>query len=971
MNAVSGSALRRAIRFTLIAAAASSTLPIAPAVAQDSLDAVTVTGTRIAKRDAIAESPILSVEAEDMVNSGYVTIDHVLNTLPQIVPSISSQSNNPSSGGRAFIDLRGLGANRNLVLLDGRRMLGSGASGGSIVDINTIPAALIERVEVISGGAAAVYGADAVAGVVNFIMRKDFEGFDISSGYFLTEEEDGQQVAMDVTYGGQFADGKGRAVFNASYYDREAMYKGARSFAAQATSLTGIFPGGAWSAGTNAPTQAAVDAFFGANLCNPNGGSAGFAFNPDGSPFCTGVLGDSTREVVGFNGPQEWIATNFYPDQFSYNFEPDNILVLPMERWNVYSNISLDLGESFQPYVQALFTNYNALQELAATPGAIGNVPRTNPFVPAGMAALLDSRPTPAGPLAMSYRFNALGGRTGFNNHDVWQLVAGTKGDLIGDWSYDVYYSYGRTVQDEIQGGNVRLPQLALLLNAADGGASQCAGGFNPFGDNPLSAACQRFIGLEAKNLTVVNQTSAEGVVTGDLFDLPAGPVQSAFGIGWREVDFDFRPDSGLVPGAVIGFNEQLPVSGRLDYLDLFTEFTAPLLKDLPMMQALSFTGGYRSTDNNVFGTEDSWKATLDWSITDNLRFRGGAQYAVRSPNVAELFSPQLNNFPNIGSANDPCNTTGTITMDPLMGRSGPNGAAVQALCNQQAAVAGGPTFTQSFGQAQAIVGGNPNLSPETADSWSAGLVFSTSSDHPLFQRFGVSLDYISINLEDVIASVGALTVVQRCFNRENANPTYDINNQWCQLYNRDQNDGRIIGLTLLQRNQAFIETTGIDFTVDWGLSMGGAGDLNLSMFGTWTEKWESQTSVADPINDFAGTISQVTGGSTPEWKINLVTTWSMADLQLQHTLRFIDSMIHANVITGGSPVTNTGVDATYYHDLTGRYNLTDNITLRAGVNNLGNQKPRLYVPNVQAGTDPSLYDVLGRRFFVGFNMRF
>jgi outer membrane receptor protein involved in Fe transport len=972
MTTKTGSALRRAVRLSLLAAAASVAVP---AVAQTDIDAVVVTGTRIAKRDAIAESPILTVDSEDMVNSGHVTLDHVLNTLPQIVPSLSSQSNNPSSNGRAFIDLRGLGTNRNLILIDGRR--GMGSTSGGVVDVNTIPAALIERVEVISGGAAAVYGADAIAGVVNFIMKKDFDGFDISSGYFLTEEEDGQQVNLDITYGGQFADGRGRAVFNASYYDREAIYKGARSFAAEATSTTGTFPGGGWAPGTNAPSQAAVDALFGANACNPNGGQAGYGFNPDGTPFCTGVAGDATREAVGFNGPDGWIAHNFYPDFFSYNFEPDNILVLPMERWNIYSNMSLDLGDSFQPYVQAIFTNYNALQELAATPGAIGNVPVTNPFIPASLVPLLNSRPTPGGPLSMSYRFNALGGRTGYNNHDVWQLVAGTKGDFVGDWSYDLYYSYGRSVQTEIQGGNVRVPRVtALLTSTSDGSAGytacQAAGGFNPFGDNPLSPACQAYIGLQAKNQTIVEQSTAEAVISGDVFEMPAGAVQAAIGVGWREISLDFLPDSGLQPGQVIGFNEQLPITGRLDYVDYFTEFTVPLLKDMTAVDALSFTGGFRTTDNNVFGSEESWKATLDWSINDKLRFRGGYQQAVRSPNIAELFSPQVNNFPNIGQTNDPCNTTGAIFTDPLMGRGGANGAAVTALCTAQAAVAGGATFFQPFGQAQAVTGGNPNLTPETSDSWSAGFVFSTSSDHPALQQLTVSIDYVSIELEDVIASVGALTIIQRCFNRENANPTYSISNEWCQLYNRDQADGRIVGLQTLQRNQAFINTSAIDFAVDWGMSLGErAGDLSLQMIGTWTEKFENQTSVADPVNDFVGTVSNVTGGTAPEWKVNLVTTWSLADLQLQHTMRWIDSMIHANVVTGGSPATNTGVDGTYYHDLTGRYNLTDSITLRAGVNNLGNQKPRLYVPNVQAGTDPSLYDVLGRRFFVGVNMRF
>jgi iron complex outermembrane recepter protein len=967
--------IRRAVRYALLAGAASSAVTL-PVVAQDqdqdqdqSVQTVVVTGSRIASRDAIAESPIVTVSSDAMVNSGSVTLDHVLNTLPQMVPGISSQSNNPSSNGRAFFDLRGLGPERNLVLIDGRRGIGSEA--GSIVDINTIPASLVERVEVISGGAAAVYGADAIAGVVNFIMKKDFDGFEINTGYYVTEEGDGQQLGLDLTYGGQFADGMGRAVFNASYYDRDDMYKGARTFSAQASSTTGIFPGGGYSPGTNTPSAAAVDSIFGAGACAQNGGAAGYGFNPDGTPFCTGSL-NSPFDVVGYTGPESFIATAFFPDQFSYNFEPDNILVLPMERWNLYSNISLDLGDHFQPYVQATFTNYNALQELAATPGGGFTIPTTNPFIPADLATLLASRPTPAAPMAYTKRFSALGGRTGYNNHDVWQLVAGTQGDIASTWRYDLYYTYGRAVQTEVQGGNVRVPQLQALLNAADGGASICAGGFNPFGDTQISAECAAEIGLEAKNLTTVFQSTAEAVVTGDLFELPAGPLQVAVGASWREISMDFQPDSGLQPGLVVGFNEQLPISGRLDYTDLFTEVKVPILSDLPAVKDLSFTGGFRSTDNNLYGRDDTWKLTADWSIVDSFRIRGGFQHGVRSPNIEELFSPQTNNFPNIGVDNDPCNTTGTIANDPLMGRNGANGAQVQTLCTNQAAVAGQPGFVQSFGQAQAITGGNPNLTPESADSWSAGFVYTTQSDHPALQRLTVSVDYVAIKLEEVIDSVAALTIVQRCFNRENANPTYALSNEWCQLYNRDVNDGRVIGLQTLQRNQAFIDTSGIDFTVDWGISLGErAGDLGFALIGGWIEKFETQTSVADPVNDFVGTISQVTATSTPEWKANLTTTWSLADLHLQWTMRYIDSMFHANVVTGGNPLTNTGVPETYYHDLAGFYNMTDKLTIRAGVTNVGNQQPRLYVPNVQANTDPSLYDILGRRFFLNVNMRF
>jgi outer membrane receptor protein involved in Fe transport len=827
-----------------------------------------------------------------------------------------------------------------------------------------------------------VYGADAIAGVVNFILKKDFEGFEVNTGYFLTEEEDGQQVGMDLTYGGQFADGRGRAVFSASYYDREAIYKGARSFAAQATSTTGIFPGGSFTTvATNRPDQATVDGLFGPGQCANSGGIGGFGFNPDGSVFCTGNVPDTVAgtdfQVVGYTGPDSDIAQNFFPDFFSYNFEPDNILVLPMERWNIYSNITMDLGDKFQPYIQAIFTNYNALQELAPTPGAGFTVPVNNPFIRPDLAALLAARPTPGANFSLNKRFNALGGRTGYNNHDVWQLIAGTKGDIAGDWSYDVYYGYGRSVQTEIQGGNVRVVRTNQLLSPATmpatdtaGQACLASGGFDPFGDSQLTPACAAYIGLEAKNLTTMVQTTGEAVATGSLFDVPAGPVQAAFGIGWREIDFSFQPDSGLQPGQVVGFNEQLPISGRLDYLDYFTEVSVPIVNDVPGIKALSLTGGLRTTDNNVFGSDETWKTTLDWSVNDSFRVRGGLQHAVRSPNIAELFAPQVNNFPNVGAANDPCNTTGAIATDPLMGRNGANGAAVTALCLAQSAGTTAP-FTQPFGQVQALVGGNPGLVPEQADSWSVGFVYQTQSDHPMLQRLTFSLDYVSIELEDVIAAFSATSVLQRCYNREGANPTYDINNAWCQFFERDAT-GRVIDMELRSQNQAFINTSGIDFTIDWGLSLGGAGDLGFTMIGGWVEKFEQQDNSTTPVYEYTGTVSQVTAGSTPEWKVNLTSTWSLADLQFQHTLRYISSMFHANIVTGGTETAtnNTPVPDTFYHDISGSYNLTDKVTLRAGINNVGNQKPRLYVPNVQAGTDPSLYDILGRRFFVSVNAR-
>jgi len=931
------------------------------------LDKVQVTGSRIIRRDTFSESPIYTVTQEELKNSGNVAIEQYLNTLPQVVPNLSSQSNNPSLNGIALIDLRGLGAARNLVLIDGRRPMGSTAGGQ--VDINTIPVALIERVEVITGGAAATYGPDAVAGVVNFIMKKKFDGVGIDSSYRITDQKDGIERTADFTFGNSFADGKGSAVFSAGYFNREPIGKGERDFAAQASAATSAFPGGSFVPGANTPSQAGVDGLFGPGACASNGGGGGFGFNPNGSLFCTGVAGDP-RDIVGFTGPASQIATAFAPDFFSYNFEPDNLLVLPLERFNLYSNFQLNVNEHFKPYARAQFTNYNALQALAPTPaaGATGfTVPVTNPFLTQQVRDLLATRANPTAPFSFAKRFNDLGARTGFTTHDVWQLTTGATGDLIGSFSYDIYGSFGRSVLNEAQNGNVRRDRTQTLLNAADGGASMCAGGLNLFGSAPISQACIDFISLEAKNLTTVEQGIAEAVVNGDLLQLPAGALQTAFGVSYRDLNYDFRPDSALQPGLVAGFNQQLPVSGALNYKDIFAEISVPLLANTPFAESISATFGIRNTDNNLFGNAVTWKANLDWTVNDSLRARGGYQRAVRSPDIRELFAPQLNNFPTFTNQ-DPCNVSGANATSAF-GRNGPNGAQVAALCNTQSAVAGRADYNQPAGQATGITGGNPDLDPEKGDTYSAGLVFTPKFEHPLAKRLSFTLDYYSISLENVIAAVDAATIVQRCFNRDGANPSFDPNNEWCQLFARDQSNGGVVDLRQLSRNQAFVDVSGVDFTTNWGVPAG-PGRLDFALVASYLDSYKEQTSSVDPVREFAGTIGATTGSALPEWKGTLTTTYGMNDWKASLTARYLDSMPHRNVVTGGSPTTNTGVDSVVYVDLAGSYEIFRNFTLRGGISNLGDKKPEIYTPNVQANTDPSTYDVLGRRYFVGFNYR-
>ena len=970
------------LRSVLLAGTIISTLAlVGPVAAQDAKskskgETVIVTGSRIAKRDNVAESPILTVTSEKLAGSGYVAAEQYLNTLPQIAPGLSSQSNNPSSNGRAFLDLRGLGENRNIVLINGRR--GQGATSGGVVDINTIPGALVDRVEIISGGAATTYGADAVSGVINFIMKRKFSGVELDSQYSVTEQNDGKQSTTSLTVGGNFDEGRGNAVFSAGYYKRDGIGKGAREFSKQASSSTGSFPSGSLSFGAATPSQAAVDAAFGAGKCQLTGGQGGFGFNPDGTLFCTGTA-SSPFDVVNYKGPQGDIATAFYPDFFSYNFEPDNLLVLPMERWNIYSSVNYEVNDYFKPYATMMFTNYNADSALAPTPasGSTGfTVPVTNPFLSQMAKDLAATRTNPTAPIAFSKRFNVLGPRASDNTFDVWQLTAGTTGKLgnvLEDWTYDAYWSYGRTVLNETQDGNVRRDRVQALLNAADGGKSLCTGGLNLFGNSEMSDSCKAYISLQAKNLTTVIQRNAEANISGTLFTLPAGDVQTVFGMAYRDTDFDFKPDSGLQPGLVAGFNEQKPVSGYLKWFDLYTEMNVPLVNNLPLVEALSLNLGARTSNNDKFGRSNSYKASLDWKIVDSLRFRGGYQTATRSPSISELYAPQLNNFPTFTNQ-DPCNTTGTIAATY---RNGANGAKIAALCAAQSAVAGGAGFFQPAGQATGIVGGNPDLDPETAKSYTLGLVYRPNFESKWLQNLTATVDYWNIHIDDVIASVDATTIVQRCYNRDGANPSFDPNNQWCKLFVRDQANGGVIGLQQLSRNQAAYETAGVDVALNWGWDLASAfntpvaGRLNFNIIGTWVEKYTTQTTSVDPVYESVGSIGSSTASATPEWRWTLGTNWKYDKLSLSWQSRYIGEMVHFNTRTGGSATSNTGVPATWYHDLTGNIDLNKKANLRFGVNNLMDQQPRLYTPNVQANTDPSTYDVLGRRYYVGVKFKF
>jgi outer membrane cobalamin receptor len=988
---------------------------VAPAFAQDAEGAtqqtVVVTGSLIARQDYVANSPIVTVSEDDILATGVSTIDTLLTQMPQFVPAVNMTSNNPSNGGQANISLRGLGTNRTLVLLNGRRIVP--ATSGGTVDVNLVPSQLVGNIEVITGGASATYGSDALAGVTNFILR-DIEGFELSATYGMTEQGDGYTKSISAAAGGDFADGRGKASFMLSFNDRDGIYNGARGF----SSVSG--PSGATPLGNtifdtnNLPSAAAVSAVVpGAVPGNT------FGFNNNGTVFTHQARRDfvSPGGITwdGFARP----GPTFSPD-LAYNTGPLNLLVIPQTRYNAFTQVSYEINPFAEVYGDFLFTEYESAQELAASPAAGATtgfrVPVTNPFITPELRSLLNSRPNPTGTFLLDKRFNALGPRLNQFLYDAYQGTAGVRGEMgLFDWTYDLYASYGRVNRTDVQSGNVSRSAVQRLLNAADGGASLCAGGFNWFGETTLSQACRDFIGITAKNLSVIEQTSVQYTMQGRGLDLPAGQQRIAVGISYREDDFRLVPDRSLsapittqpciVSGTppvcagsasaataltgnppltgndVAGFNPSAPLSGTTDVYEVFAETLLPLLAGLPLVQELNLTLAGRISDYSTVGQVETWKADIDWTIVDQLRLRGGYQRAVRAPSIGELFAPVLLNFPNIGQptttggapqrSGDPCDIRSGYRSTSGTNLAASTNAQVRALCLSQG-VAGSviDTYTFTNQQVPGFTGGNPDLFQEGSDSWSVGLVWEPTFETPLLANLSASLDYYSIEIEDAIGTVAPSLAIQQCYNANGtSNPTYDPNNFFCRLFERNPLNGNILNASEQNQNLASAVTSGVDLQIDWSYDVG-PGTLGVGFIGNWLEDYQTQALPGGAFTDFTGTIgNRGTLGSAvapafPNWKWLTTVDYVWGEARVGVRWQHIGEMENINNRADQIP-------AIGFVDLLGSYNVTDNVSLRFNINNIMDEQPPVYSPAIASNTDPATYDVLGRRYTVGVTMRY
>lgn len=967
---------------------------------------IVVTGSRIRVRDTTGTSPIVTVGAEQLEEIGSASIETYLNSLPQLSPSLTKTNNNPSSGGAAFLDLRQLGTSRGLTLVNGRRMV-PGSSNGA-VDISILPSGLMDRVEIITGGASAVYGADAVSGVVNFILKDDFEGVQVSAQYGISGESDGKEVQYNLMTGGAFGDGRGHFTFAASHNTRDGIAQTERDISrtaeycfndgtcvpnGSATTGDGTF---SISPNADAASLGHYKAYFAglgmsaADQTNLIYGGQRLGFNPDGSLFVAGT-GDGTW---GYKGPN---TQGWNPDEmFLYDFNPVNLLQSPYERTNIYTTIKYDLNQHVEFYADVLYSTYSSSNQLAESPAAFA-IPLSTGTLSADVRDLLmQAIPAPASgaerSFTLSRRSNELGPRTYNYDTDAYQASAGLRGEFQTfndkNWSWDLYGSFGKYKSSQEfagfpEGNRIRAalagcPTGSPLGPVGSKGAPSTCVPLNPFGAGNITQDQVDYIMAKGQFAhTTIEQKNLVATVTGDLFDLPAGAVGFAAGLEYRDIDYSDVPPEGVQTGSLLGGNAAGPVFGGYDVKEVFAEIRVPILADMPFANYLGFEGGYRYSDYSIGQQTETWKAGGEWAPVEWMRFRALQQRAVRAPSVGELFSTRQESYPGVTTGNlDPCDKDSAA-------RNGANAAQVLALCQAQSSQISA-TWDSVGTQYRTFSGGNQNLAPETADSTTIGAVFRAPSNFPaLLSPLTVTVDYFSIEIEDVISSIGFSTSLSRCFNAD-FNPNFSNANVYCQNLNRDAETGYLTNtglngfISASNANLATFKASGVDLAVNWNITPADygmpawTGRLGFATQGTWYENQQFQSDAASAISDnFVGTIGDGTPGATtlPEWKFNTRLSWAYEDFSASLRWVFIDSVIDEGADVASGDIGK--VDAYNYFYLSGAWQVNDTIELFGGVDNLFDKDPPRYASGFQFQTDPSTYDVIGRYFYIGARARF
>jgi len=904
---------------------------------------VIVTGSRIKRRDWESPSPLTTVSREDFEFSGQPTLEEYLNQMPQLQPDIGRTTNNGGDGS-AQLNLRGMGAGRTLVLLNGRRLAPSGI--GSAVDVNNLPSVLVERAEIITGGASTVYGSDAIAGVVNFITRDDFDGLSFEGSYNVTEKGDSDIWDASLVFGHNLASGNGNITLYANTYDRKSLLGGQRK-------ITSKVWYDDWESGYlqefGSPTIPGGRVVF--PRADFGNGPVRVTWNPDGTP----------RAFVD-------------PDD-RYNYAPINYIQTPLTRYAGGLMATFSVFDDFEAYFEASHTRNEARQTLAEAPAQSFFVVNTdNPVLTPETRKLFEEQWSVEPGFAemfLTRRMLELGPRIIDETKKYTRFVAGIRGD-IGSWSMDAWVTW--TDADEkvnyLNDGSLSRMQQGLLVDPVTGQCFDPSDGCVPldiFGEGRLSAEGVDFIRVDGIQDTYARtQVLASIVATGPLFDLWAGSLDVAVGAEWRRDKGSYKADDQLFTGDTMSFSGRSAVDGTEEVYELYAEAALPLFDSSTSGQYLGLEAGVRYSDYDNAGSVWTWKAGLDWRIGGSVRFRAMHQHAVRAPNLQELFTVQLTEtgFYVTDFSYDPC----SASSDPVANGNLDKCVAQGIPASQVGTWEATPFYPGTF-----ISGGNPDLKPESSDTNTVGVVFTPTAVKDLT----VAVDYYHLKVEDTI---GDISPTQICFDPLNTEGVF------CDNIRRDGTFNVVEEFAPIS-NRGLLSTDGIDTQIQyqtelpdsWSI-MEGYAVLNLNVIWTHMFSSKSQENITTEIRDCAGYFGwpcweSHEGTAFPENRVTSNLNYASGPLNLHLTWRWVDGMKNAAPLGSylygyDDPVLAVPtVSSASYFDLGFGYQVTESLQLRFGINNLMDKKP----PNLgdaaaDINTDARFYDIFGRTYY--FNMR-
>lgn len=964
--------IAKAIRFALIGGAAAAA--VSPVFAADEAaeeeQRIEVTGSRIKRTDVETNQPIFSLNREDIQAQGLTSVGDVIQNLSANGSTLNSTFNNGGNG-ETRVSLRNLGSNRTLVLVNGQRWVAGTGLGGA-VDLNTIPTAAVERIEVLKAGAAAIYGSDAIAGVVNIILRNDFDGAEFNTYQGRFDEGDGDRESYDLTFGAQ--GDKISILVGAAYVKEDPVMAGDRDISAVPTFGTGVAFGSSttpFGRFALCPAPATINPVTGACSATerrPDGTSGQFTYNP-------GQSGTDWRNWV--------TATDLY------NFAPENYLLTPQERKSIFARATIELTDNISGSINTTYNNRQSEQLLAAMPIVLGSGPGAGAQART-ISISADSMYNPFGEPVSRIQRRALetGGRSFVQDVDTFAFSAGLEGSLeFADrfFTWNLGSVYARNDQNDTTEG---LFNILALRNAL--GPSEMRNGVPVCVTSPGGSVITGCVPL---NLLGANGSITQDMLdysafvahdeygykmrqnylnfTGEIVELPGGMLSFAAGFEQRkEAGFD-QPDALINSGNTTG-NARTATRGNYNLDEAYVEFAIPILQDLPGAQQLELSVASRHSDYSNFGTTTNSSYGLKWRPIDDLLIRANYAEGFRAPSINELYQGVSDSFPQIG---DPCSTTFGGDYNTLTPEQ-------QARCHAQGVPVGG--YDQGNSQIRISTGGNTNLQPETSVTETVGFVWSPG----FIEGFDMSVDWWRIELEDTITSFGGQFILDQCIVQGVA--------PFCTLYQRGAG-GSITDLLSAGLNIGAQNIEGVDLTVNYRLPE--------TSFGRFSVTWDSTyTSLDESDFDNDGDIDEEDGGSvvgdyfdrSNNWRIrsNIMLRWEMGDIGATLFTRYYsrqeeDCPFYYNDYgfgelcndatlgdgpDGGVDVVQAGskndIDATFYHDATFYWNAPWNAKITVGINNLLDEEAPVSFTTFANSFDPQ-YEVDGRYYYLQYNQKF